>query len=154
MLKTRLLVLSISVLFSQCITHNNKPNDTSHEALQQLILQCNADSFTQAITEHILDEIRQPFWVRTIRGKINNAIDQEWAEDSRVLFEIRGIDKEKKIRHTYADKYGVFEMSNVPEGQYCFKATVNGWDSVMGVIIVSKTADPKNEIVFEMKLGT
>ena len=28
-----------------------------------------------------------------------------------------------------------------------------GWQSVMGVIIVDKKADPKNKILIEMKLG-
>jgi hypothetical protein len=148
------LALVILMLFFQCTSGNKQSSDNSREALHKTIPRCDINSFTQAVTEHIIDEIEQPFLVKTVKGKIVNSIDREWAEDSRVLFEIRGIDREKKIRHTYADNYGVFEMSNVPEGRYCFKATGIGWDSVMGVIIVSKTANPNNEIVFEMKLGT
>jgi hypothetical protein len=44
-------------------------------------------------------------------------------------------------------------MRDITEGRYCFKATVNGWQSVTGIIIVSKRADPERSIVFEMKLG-
>jgi hypothetical protein len=152
--KTGLLALSVSMLFFQCSARNEQPYDDSHQIAQQPIHRCDLKDFTKALTEHIIDEIEQPFLIRTVEGKIANAIDREWAEDSRVLFEMKDIERANEIRRTYADKYGVFEIRDVPEGRYCFKATVNGWDSVMGVIIVSKKADPQKQILFEMRLGT
>jgi len=41
----------------------------------------------------------------------------------------------------------------VPPGEYCFKATVDGWQSVVGVIVVTKSADPAARVSFEMLLG-
>jgi hypothetical protein len=153
--KTILLMLFSPLFLFQCCALNNKLGETSREAPQQLILHCNFSDFTQARIEHIIDEIRQPFFVRTISGQIISSINEgEWAEDSPVLFEIRGIDKENRIMSAHADKYGIFQIASVPEGQYCFKATAEGWHSVMGVIIVTKKADPKNRIVFQMNLGT
>jgi hypothetical protein len=114
---------------------------------------CGLDSFAQSECEHEIEEIRQPFVVRTIIGKIFNAIDYDgWGKDFRVLFEIRRSGGDVKAQKTYADKNGNFVMSDIPEGQYCFKATFCGWKTVMGIIIVSKKADPKHRVIFEMRL--
>jgi hypothetical protein len=147
-----LLLFSPLLLFQGCAL-NNKPSETSREAPQQLIRHCDLNDFTPA-EEHIIDEIKQPFIVRTISGQILDEIGEgEWVEDWP-LFEIRAIGKAKKILSTHADRVGAFVIASVPEGQYCFKATMRGWNSVMGVIIVSKKADPKNRIVLQMNLGT
>lgn len=152
MLKTRLLVLICLLLSLQyCQPHSALMN----EMPKQLIRHCDLSGFTQAITEHEIVEIAQPFLVRSVMGKIVNSInDGVWADTWPVLFEIRAMDERGKIRAVHADKDGNFEIAHVAEGRYCFKATVQGWDSVMGVIIVSRTADPKSRIAFEMKLGT
>jgi len=151
-----LLLLFSALLFFQCCAINKRPSNSSREAPQQLILRCDYSGFNEATTEHITNEIIQPFMVRTIFGQItssNPADEEEWLGESP-LFEIRAIDKGKKIWRTHADKYGFFLIANVPEGQYCFKATLQGWNPTRGVIIVTKKADPKNKIVFTMWLGT
>lgn len=116
-------------------------------------LNCGMEGFTEAQAEHIINKITEPFVVRKIKGRIDNVTGDGWFKDQLVLFEIRGIRKDTKVHRIYADETGAFKMDNVREGRYCFKATVNGWQSVMGIIILSKKADPKSSIVFEMKLG-
>lgn len=114
---------------------------------------CGLEGFTEAPDEHIIDEIAEPFVVRAVKGRIDNEAGPGWWKDCLVLFEIRGIRKDTEVRRVYADENGSFVMGDVAEGRYCFKATVNGWQSVTGIIIVSKRADPEKSIVFEMKLG-
>jgi len=116
-------------------------------------LNCGMQGFTEAQDEHIVNQIIEPFIVRNIKGKINNVTGEGWFKDHLVLFEIRGIKKDTKVRGVFADEDGVFKMEGVKEGRYCFKATVNGWQSVMGIIIVGEKADPTSSIVFEMRLG-
>jgi hypothetical protein len=41
----------------------------------------------------------------------------------------------------------------VPAGTYKFKATLNGFQSVMATITISKNASTENEIRIEMQVG-
>jgi hypothetical protein len=110
------------------------------------------EGFTKSETEHIIREINIPFEVCEIKGQIISEAG-DWPVGSCVLFELRDRDKNSKIKKVHSDKNGLFEIKHVKNGIYCFKATVNGWQSVVGTIIVSQGADPKNDISFEMSLG-
>jgi hypothetical protein len=146
------LLISFQACSSRVETTNVKASYANSQKIP-LISRCRMEGFTITDCENILNEIKQPFMVRIIKGKIIDIEDDYgWSKDIPVLFEVRAINNKGKFFHTYADENGIFKMSDIPEGQYCFKATICGWQSVMGVIIVSKTADPKNEIVFKMLL--
>lgn len=146
----------VSILILQCCSRTvTKPDTTGtggNSAHGSPIPTCGLAGFALAVDEHIIDEIERPFVVRGIKGKILNVTGYGWTKDVRVLFEIREIGR-TLIRKTYADEDGNFSVKKIFDGQYCFKATVTGWQSVMGIIIVSKKADPKTAIVFEMRLG-
>jgi hypothetical protein len=156
-LRAFLLILCISL--TQCGSHGLKSVNTikdtgdAHSQGELPISLCSLDGFTLSAAEHIIEEIKQPFVIQKIEGSIVNFDNSTWSRDSRVLFEIRGIAKDGQIRRTYADENGYFVFNGITEGRYCFKATVLGWQSVMGIIIVSKKADPKGKIVFKMRLG-
>ncbi len=62
-----------------------------------------------------------------------------------VLFEIQGPSTGKKIRRATTDEHGRFKIGHVPAGTYKFKATLNGFQSVMGTITISKKATTENE---------
>ena len=127
-------------------------SEDSYDSSKWPIEICGLKGFTESKAEHIINQIREPFVVCEIRGTISN--DQAgWQKGSLVLFEIRGIGKNLKVKHTHTDEYGNFAMKNIPPGRYCFKATVLGWQSVMGVIFVDKKANPRNQVVFKMPLG-
>ncbi len=144
-------------IFQYCSHPTPKPDASSPsgnpaEHNPSVLTLCGLEGFTQSPAEHIINDIEAPFVVREIRGRTLNQTGQRWWKDIRVLVEIRKKDG-GVVRKTYADDNGDFIVKDVSEGQYCFKATVLGWQSVMGIIIVSKKADPKNKIVFEMRLG-
>jgi len=91
--------------------------------------------------------------VRTLEGIVTSQAG-DWPDGVSVLFEIRPrADASKGPKGVRADRRGYFKMSGVPAGEYCFKATAEGWQSVTGVIVVSPTADPASRVNFQMLLG-
>lgn len=116
---------------------------------------CFIEGFTEADPEGFIEQVTEPFIVRQIQGKIldteGNAI---WFKDHPPLLEIRAFNVMiGKPLGVYTDKNGVFKMEGVPDGPYCFKATMDGWRSVIGIIIVNKKADPKKTIILKLLLG-
>jgi hypothetical protein len=60
-----------------------------------------------------------------------------------VLIEIRGPGQEETIRSARSDRHGRFKIRGVPDGTYMFKATLDGFSSKIGTIIVSRDAEQK-----------
>jgi hypothetical protein len=112
--------------------------------------QGNLAGFTKSPTEHIIVEIREPFVVRSVRGTISF----EGREDplAQVLFEMRGLHDEK-VRAAVCDQSGRFRIHSVPAGTYQFKATRNGFQSVVGTIIVTKHAPKDSALKLTMRVG-
>jgi hypothetical protein len=117
---------------------------------------CFLEGFTEADPEGFIEQITEPFVVRQIKGKI---VDLEgntiWFKDHPPLLEIRAFKVliGKPLHGVYVDKNGGFEMEGVPDGPYCFKATMDGWRSVIGIIVVNKKADPKKTIILKLLPG-
>ena len=107
--------------------------------------------FTKSPTEGIIVELTQPFVVGSVRGIITRDQDPEPLPD--VLIEIRGPSSDKTIMRATTDKYGRFKIRDVAEGTYRFKTTLNGFQSVMGTITVSKRASKQKKIKIGMPLG-
>lgn len=152
------IVLVSLIIFFQCSLNHLKEKSTAkvnnNFMGEFLISKCSIEDFTESEAEHIINEIKKPFIVREVKGKILNSDDDYgWSENIRVLFEIRRQGENSDVNRVFADANGEFRMVNIPEGNYCFKATVSGWQSVMGIIIVTKKANPMNKIVFKMRLG-
>jgi Carboxypeptidase regulatory-like domain len=108
--------------------------------------------FTKSPTEHVLKVVEQPFTVRSIRGVIefrNGSLEPL----KNVLLEIQGPATDKRLRQTTSDEHGRFKMSHVPIGTYKFKATLTGYQSSVGTIIVSKNANETSTIRIEMLIG-
>jgi hypothetical protein len=108
--------------------------------------------FSKSPTEHIIIQIEQPFAVRSVNGTIVRNHDSQ-EPLAGVLFEIEGPGGDRKIRRATTDAHGRFKISHVPMGTYKFKATLNGFQSVMGTIVVSKAAGEKDDVKFEMPVG-
>jgi hypothetical protein len=108
--------------------------------------------FTKSPTEHIIQQIEKPFEVKSVSGTVveSGGFHERMAA---VLFEIQGPGSGRKIRRTRTDTKGRFKIGRTPEGVYRFKATRNGFQSVMGTIQVSKNADQRQEIKIEMPVG-
>jgi hypothetical protein len=156
-MKSKLLIfISVILVFnlqyaSKCTENPDVKKKLNFEQ-QSPISYCGLEGFTEAVPEHIIREINKPFEVCKIKGKINSEAG-DWPEGTDVLFEIRKNDKNSKIIRIKTDRNGRFKIKKIGNGVYCFKVTVNGWQSVFGIIIVSQEADPKNEITIEMLLG-
>src|SRR5580704_16520049 len=102
--------------------------------------------FTKSPTEHIINRIEQPFVVRSVKGIISRQTGGPTEPLANVLFEIQGPDADRKIRRVTTDDTGHFKIGHLPAGTYKFKATLNGFQSVMGTITVSKEAPNADEI--------
>jgi hypothetical protein len=147
-----ILIASASLALLSASSCASPGGEIESTLITSAIGNCGIAGFTLSPSEHIVNEINEPFVVRRIQGRIDSA-GGEWPDDWPILFEIRGIQNIAKIRGVHADGKGVFKMDHVKEGRYCFKATVNGWQSVVGIIIVNRKADPKSKITFVMELG-
>jgi hypothetical protein len=113
---------------------------------------CDSEAFTDAPSEHMLVELDTPFYVKAVEGVISSE-GGEWPDGISVLVEIRPARGRGPTQQTDSNPDGSFRIPNVAPGEYCFKATAQGWQSVMGVIIVSRAAGASNRIRFAMPLG-
>jgi hypothetical protein len=104
--------------------------------------------FTKSPTEHIIDEPDKPFTLRAVRGVV---LDASGAEMDGVVVEVR--DEAGSIRGTKTNRKGTFKLSGIPKGTYKFKVTMNGFQSVVGNIVVSKKANKSDQMKIVMKVG-
>lgn len=109
--------------------------------------------FTKSPTEHIIKQVEQPFLVQSVKGVITRETPGSIEPLHNVLFEIQGPDAGQKIRRATTDEDGRFKIGQVPTGTYKFKATLNGFQSIMGTIKVSRTAPKTNEVKIAMPIG-
>ena len=106
---------------------------------------------TKSPTEQVIVRINEPITVSSVHGRVPfNDGDTPLEE---VIFEIRGPGNQVRIRATKSDSSGRFNISRVPEGSYTFKSTKDGFQSVVGMIIVSKKADKQKSIEIKMLSG-
>ncbi len=138
----KLVIVLVVIQFMGCSIGPEKPVRSD----------CSLIGFTMTEVENRIIEIEDAFVVRKIRGWIlnHNDIEKKWPVRFRVLFELRQSEGNMEIMRTITDENGYFEIPNVPEGRYCFKATLYGWKSIVGTIIVDKKADAKIAVVFDM----
>jgi len=104
--------------------------------------------FKRSPTEHIIMEIEEPFEVQSVHGVIQGPAGESLPDAD---FEIRG--KSGRVRRTRSDKLGKFRISGRAAASYRFKATKDGFQSITGTVVVSKTASKKSAIILQMKLG-
>lgn len=105
--------------------------------------------FTKSPTEHVIYELGRPIDVSSIRGFITDSGGHALAN---VIFEIRKKSLDA-VRRTMTDSHGRFSMRGAAAGTYDFKATLDGFQSVVGVIIVSGKLVHNAKIHIEMRTG-
>lgn len=109
---------------------------------------CDKEGFASEF--HQLAPIYEPFTVREVKGQLKWY--GGWPDGILPLFEIRRSGKGTRILGVNTDAEGNFVMKNIPDGRYCFQASCGGgWVAFMGIIIVDRKADPKNQIILEME---
>ena len=123
---------------------------------QQRIKSGDLKGFTSSPTEHVIREIDKPIILGAVEGiVVMNPPPGGLMTGPLVgaLFEIRGPDGDESIRGTRADRLGRFRIKNVKQGRYKFKVTLNGFQSIVGTIIVSEEVDDNPFPAFVMHLG-
>jgi hypothetical protein len=90
--------------------------------------------FTKSPTEHIMSEYEGVPEVRSVSGRI---IDSSGAGIPDATFEIRKEDPEDQIRGVLTNDKGRFHLRSIHDGIYVFKATKNGFQSVIGKLKVN-----------------
>jgi hypothetical protein len=107
--------------------------------------------FTKSPSEHIISRLDEPITIYSVRGRTifrgkNDPLNG-------VVFEIRGPGDSERIRATKSNHDGSFSIARVPEGTYSFKATKDGFQSVVGTLIVSKKANRQTTIEIALPIG-
>jgi hypothetical protein len=104
--------------------------------------------FTKSRSETIICRLSDPIGVRSVQG----VITLKSTPLEGVLFEIRSGEHER-IWAAKTNAQGHFKIRFISPGTYAFKATLDGFQSVVGTIIVSDKAGKKSVISIEMPLG-
>jgi hypothetical protein len=107
--------------------------------------------FKKSTAEHIIDTVDEPFRVSLVKGRVS--LQSSGSAVAGVLFEIEGPEDKRRIQSTVTDKNGRFKISHIAEGIYKFKATLNGYQSVIGTVVVLKHAPHATRIRIEMRVG-
>ena len=107
--------------------------------------------FTRARNEHIIVELDRPFRVTAVKGSV--VLKGDGAPIPRVLFEVQGPGIANKIRHATSGEDGRFLLHHISPVTYRFKATLNGMQSVIGTLVVSRKGRVDPEIRIEMAFG-
>jgi len=107
--------------------------------------------FTKSPTEHVINQVAEPFRVKSVTSTITHATSDEGIP--KVLLEIEGPGSQRTIKKGLSDIQGRFRIPHVPQGTYRFKATLNAYQSVVGTIVVSKRSAKSDGIMIRMRLG-
>jgi hypothetical protein len=107
--------------------------------------------FTISPTEHIMNELPDVVVLRVIKGRVMAEADQTAMPD--VLVEVRKKDSAAKVLGFWSDEKGEFHFRRLPEGDYIFKVTYNGFQSVFGRLHISKRAPAETKFDIELKPG-
>lgn len=107
--------------------------------------------FTRSPTEHVINELDKVIQVQRIKGVVI-FVEHNAEPISGVLFEVRGPGASPVVRGVKTDTAGCFKLKHIVPGRYKFKATLNGFQSVIGTIEVSK-AGKSDPILIELHVG-
>ena len=108
--------------------------------------------FTIGRGEHIINHLDVTLTVREVKGSAVIA-DGFKTPAGGMLLELRGPQDSSSVVSTITKGDGKFHLRHVHPGTYLFKATLLGFQSVVGTIIVSPTVATNQVITIEMKPG-
>jgi hypothetical protein len=107
--------------------------------------------FTRSPHEHIIDRLDDPFTVRCISGTV--VFESDGRPMKGVLVEVRGPGDGTTVVGTRTNGSGQFSMARLKDGTYTFKATLDGYQSILGQVAISKIAPPTERIRLRLKPG-
>jgi carboxypeptidase family protein len=104
--------------------------------------------FTKSPNEHVIVHLQKPFVVPAAKGIV---LDTHGTAMGGVLVEIE--DSAGRMKPAKTDSKGRFMLHGLHNGHFRFKVTMNGFQSVVGEIIISKNAPGADVIRVVMRLG-
>ena len=107
--------------------------------------------FTKSPTEHIMNEHPGVISVRVLQGRITEEASKTGVPG--VLVEVRKADPQAKVQGATSDESGRFRLRKLSEGEYVFKVTRDGFQSIFGRLRVSKHAPSDARFDIELKQG-
>lgn len=121
-------------------------------ALQMRFSSGELKGFTKSPTEGVITHLKHPILVREVRGTISRAVGDK-SPLNGALFELRGPGNRLAIQSAKTSSDGRFRISGVKPGRYLFKATALGFQSIVGVLVVSSKAHRGCAIELHMRPG-
>jgi hypothetical protein len=111
---------------------------------------CDVEGFSTAPIETIV-HLTSVTRLRSVAGIITLS---GYAPDGyEVLFEVRPRLRSGPIQTAKLDSKGRFQLKGLAPGQYCFKITAYGWESLVGVVEVDRQADGRSRLVLDLPIG-
>jgi len=107
--------------------------------------------FTKSPTEHIMNQHPGVISVRVLQGRITEEASNTGVPGA--LVEVRKADPDAKVHGATSDDSGRFRLRKLSEGEYVFKVTRDGFQSVFGRFRISKHAPSKARFDVELKQG-
>jgi len=132
----------VVILLASAFTLAQEPFGAENERLR---------GFTKSPTEHIINERRGVISVRVAQGRITEAASKTGVPGAVV--EVRQADRDGKVQNATSDEHGRFRLRKLSEGEYIFKVTRDGFQSVFGRLRVSKHAPSEARFDIELKQG-
>lgn len=108
--------------------------------------------FTKSPTEGVIIHLDEPVTVRAVIGTVVRSVGDESPLEN-TLIELRAPNDSKIIGAARTDHQGRFRVSGIPSGSYMFKATSLGFQSVVGIVIVSSKAARSRVLNLRLKPG-
>jgi hypothetical protein len=107
--------------------------------------------FTISPTEHIINTLDTELTVREVKGTI--AFEPSDSPLNGALIEIRGPGAAKTVLAATTSSAGAFQIQNVPSGEFFFKITLGGYQSLMGKMVVDHREQHPQPIHLQLKPG-
>jgi len=107
--------------------------------------------FAKSPTEHVMNEHPGVISVRVLQGRITEEGSKTGVPGA--LVEVRKADPDAKVQGATSDGIGRFRLRKVSEGEYGFKVTRDGFQSVFGRVRVSKHAPSDARFDIDLRQG-
>ena len=108
--------------------------------------------FTKSPTESVIIHIDDPFVVSVLRGEVSRKGGDNSPLEN-VLIEIRGPGDSEVIKSAKTTTEGKFQFPHLKPGKYIFKATTLGFQSIVGVVVVSPGEKQSHVVTLKMRPG-
>lgn len=109
--------------------------------------------FSKSASEHIINRFPEVITVTTVDGAIRAATSDEPLPNA--LFEIRGPGDSERVVGTRTNREGSFRLKRIHPGEYVFKVTLDGFQSVVGRlrVVPDAKANGMRKIRITLNLG-